>query len=414
MTAAVVTAPTSRVGRGWSMGYTAAWLGVWMAQLTPVQLLLPLQVEDIFGKVEWKTSVLQFGIVSGVAAVFSIVAYPLTGALSDRTTSRFGRRRPWIVVGTVLFAASLLLLATQHSLPGVLVGWALASTGFCALSAGLTALISDQVPVGQRGWISGLISAPQAVGLILGVIIASEVFSGQAAGYSVLAVLLVGLVAPFVLRVPDAHVPATGAPLTVRSIIGGFWISPRQHPDFGWTLLSRVLVNIGNALGTSLLLYFLMYGLDRDTAEDDILLLIVIYAVASVVASLVCGHLSDRIGRRKPFVLASAGLQAVAGVLIATMPGFGMITFTAALSGFGYGAFLAVDQALATQVLPYEHSRGKDLGIMNIASAIPQSVGPMLGALLIMAFGGFGAVYVASAVIGLLGALAILPIRSVR
>jgi MFS family permease len=401
-----------RVSAWWSTGFTLAWLGVWMAQLTPVQLLLPEQVADVLGEAEWKTSVLQFGVVAGVAAVCTVVAYPVAGALSDRTTSRFGRRRPWIVGGALLFAASLGLLSFQHTMAGIVVGWSAATVGFCAMSAGLTALISDQVPVGQRGWISGLISAPQALGIIIGVLLVGEMTIGQ--GYLVLAALVVLLALPFAARVPDPPVAATGVPLTLRTLARGFWISPREHPDFGWTLLSRVLVNVGNALATSLLLYFLQYGLGRSTAEDDILLLVVIYAVTSVLAALVCGRMSDRLGRRKVFVLIASVLQVLAGLLLAGWPSFTMVTVTAGITGAGYGAFLAVDQALATQVLPDEQSRGKDLGIMNIASAIPQSLGPKIGAVLILLWGGFGAVFIASAVFGLLGALAVLPVRSVR
>ncbi|BDZ64045.1 MFS transporter [Agromyces mangrovi Wang et al. 2018] len=85
-----------------------------------------------------------------------------------------------------------------------------------------------------------------------------------------------------------------------------------------------------------------------------------------------------------------------------------------AVLGTGYGCFLAVDQALATQVLPDEHSRGKDLGIMNIASVVPQAIGPMIGALIVTAAGGFWALFIASGVIATLGALAVLPIRIAR
>ena len=417
MTAALFAEPTRRVGGWWIAAFSAAWLGVWMAQLTPVQYLLPLQVDGLFAEGTWQQSTLDFGLVSGVAAVCSIVAYPLTGALSDRTTSRFGRRRPWILVGALIFALSLLVLSVQTTVAGVTVFWSLASVGFCALSAALTALISDQVPVGQRGLVSGLISAPQALGIILGVILVTELFVGTVAGYAALAVLLVILVAPFLLLVPDPRLPREARPpLTLRALVQGFWISPRRYPDFGWTLLSRVLVNIGNALGTSLLLYFLIFGLglDEATAEDDLLVLIVIYAIMSVVSSIVCGRLSDVLGRRRVFVLASSALQAAGAILLAAIPTFDVALVGAALLGLGYGCFLAIDQALATQVLPDAQSRGKDLGIMNIASALPQGIAPMIGALIVTAFGSFPSLFVASAIVGVLGAAAVLPIRSVK
>jgi MFS family permease len=275
-TVAVPGEPVARVGRRWSSTYALVWLGVWMAQLAPVQYLLPLQVKEVFGDLpdaQWKQSVLDFGLISGVAAIFSLIAYPLTGALSDRTTARMGRRRPWILAGAALFAGSLVLLSLQHGLAGVTTFWSLAMVGFCAMSAGLTALISDQVPVTQRGWVSGLISAPQAVGVIVGVLIVTAVVTGRVGGYVTIAALLVVFTVPFVSSIHEERGPVPTTPLTPRSVIAGFWISPRQHPDFGWTLLSRVLVNVGNALATSLLFYFLLFGLDRSTADDDILVL---------------------------------------------------------------------------------------------------------------------------------------------
>ncbi|MBO9578603.1 MAG: MFS transporter [Microbacteriaceae bacterium] len=412
---AIGAEPVRRVGGWWIAAFSAAWLGLWMAQLAPVQYLLPTQVDGLFEGGDWKRSTLDFGLIAGSAAIASIIAYPLAGALSDRTTGRFGRRRPWIVIGALLFALSLLALGVQTTVAGIMVFWALASAGFCALTAALTALIADQVPVGQRGLVSGLASAPQAIGIILGVILVTELFVGMLAGYAALAVLLLVLVAPFLLLVPDPPLRRSQRPpLTLRALVTGFWISPRAYPDFGWTLLSRVLVNIGNALGTGLLLYFLLFGLGREHAEDDLLVLIVIYAIASVVASVVCGQLSDRLGRRRVFVLIAAGAQALGSLGIAAFPSFETAIVGAALAGLGYGCFLSVDQALATQVLPDAASRGKDLGIMNLASAIPQALGPMLGALIVLVFGGFPALFVASAVVGVLGALAILPIRSVR
>jgi len=403
------------VGGWWIAAFTVAWLGVWMAQLTPVQYLLPSQVEGLFESTTWDQTVLNFGVISGIAAVCSIIAYPLTGALSDRTTLRWGRRRPWILIGALTFATSLVLLAFQDTIAGVATCWAVASVGFCALSASLTALISDQVPVGQRGWVSGLMSAPQALGVILGVLLVTLLFVGQLAGYFAMAVLLVLLVAPFLFTVPDLKLDAADRPpFTVKAIVQGFWISPVKHPDFGWTLLSRILVNVGNALGTSLLLYFLWYGLDRTSAEDDLLILMVIYAITAIIASVVCGRWSDRIGRRRVYVWASSGLQAVGALLIAFIPSFETTIVGAALCGLGYGCFLAIDQALATQVLPDQTSRGKDLGIMNIASAVPQALAPLVGAVIVASTGTFSWLFIASALFSIAGSLTVMPVRSVR
>ncbi len=405
--------PTWAVPGGWIALFATAWLGIWMAQLTPVQLLLPVQIEAQLKATYWVDNVVAFGVISGIAGLCALVAYPLTGALSDRTTSRFGRRRPWIAGGTLLFAAALMLLGLQENIVGIGVFWSLALTGFCVLTAALTATISDQVPVNQRGFVSGWISAPQAVGTILGLVLVTELFVGQFLGYTVMAMLLVLLVLPFLLWVPDAVLPAADR-LTMRTLIEGFWISPRKYPDFGWTLLSRVLVNFGNAFGTALLFQFLEFGLLVANAEDTLIMLVLVYMVFVIIASLLFGRLSDKLGRRKVFVFLAATLQGVAAIMLAFVPDLGVAFIAAGLLGLGYGCFLSVDQALATQVLPDPHTRGKDLGIMNIATAVPQAIAPLLGAIVVAMLVGFQGLFILSAIAALLGALAVLPIRSVR
>ncbi|MCP2030594.1 MFS family permease [Okibacterium sp. HSC-33S16] len=410
-----ITEPTRRVSAGWIALFSAAWLGIWMAQLTPIQLLLPVQVDAAVSPANWIDSVVAFGIISGAAGLCALVVFPLTGALSDRTTSRFGRRRPWIAVGALLFAAALALLGYQNAIVAVGVLWCFALSGFCMLTAALTAVISDQVPVSQRGTVSGWMSAPQAIGVILGVALVTFLALGQVVGYLVVSIALLVLVCPFLLLLPDEVLPVgERAPLTVRSFVAGLWIDPRTHPDFGWTLLGRVLVNLGNALGTTLLLYFLTYGLLVDDPEDGLLGLTLVYMVFVILASVILGNLSDRLGRRKSFVFVAAALQGVAALVLAFVPSFEAALVAAALLGIGYGCFLSVDQALATQVLPAQEDRGKDLGIMNIATAVPQAFAPLVGALAVAASGGFAALFVAAGIAALLGAVAIIPVRSVR
>lgn len=408
--------PTRRVSARWIALFATAWLGIWMAQLTPIQLLLPQEVDALAGGDDWTQSVVAFGIISAIAGACALIVFPLTGALSDRTTSRFGRRKPWILAGTLLFAASLVALALQTTLVGIGITWSLAISGFCMASAGITAMIADQVPVDQRGFVSAWVSAPQAIGTVLGLALVLILGVGLLGGYILVAGLLIVLVLPFVLGVRDEALPRIlRPPFRPGMLVTGLWISPRKHPDFAWTLVSRVLVNIGNALGTTLLLYFILYGLGRtETAEDDLLLLTAVYLVFFTASALGFGRVSDRFGQRKPFVYVAAYLQALAALLLAVVPDYTIAMVAAAFLGIGYGSFMAVDQALATQVLPDRHSRGKDLGIMNVALAVPQAVAPLLGALLVAAAGGFTALFVAAAVAATLGGLAVLPVRSVR
>ena len=433
--------PTRRVGGAWIALFATAWLGIWMAQLTPIQLLLPQQVEDVVHGHSWTDNVLAFGVISGIAGFFALITFPLTGALSDRTTSRFGRRRPWIFAGVLIFAISLVILSVQTTIVGVGIFWSTSIIGFSIASAATTATLSDQVPVNQRGFVSGWISAPQAIGTILGLTLVTTVWASiaaqQAFGYPLVAILLVVLALPFIGTLPDQQLRRDQRPRGgLGTILQGFWINPVKHPDFGYTLLGRILVNLGNALGTTLLLYFLQYGLglSATAAVNGLLTLTVVYLIFFVLAALVLGRVSDRIGRRKVFVYIAAYIQAAAALILAFVPVFGVAIVAAGLLGLGYGCYMAVDQALATQVLPDAHSRGKDLGIMNIATAVPQAVGPLLGALVVLAFAslatagaassdaitrtgeqaGFAGLFVASGVLAILGGVAMIPIKSVK
>ena len=408
--------PRRNVSARWIALFATAWFGIWMAQLAPIQLLLPLQVDAILHPPDWTESVVAFGIISGIAGLCALITFPVTGMLSDRTTSRFGRRRPWIFAGTLVFAISLFALGLQSTIVGVGVFWSLALIGFCMLSAALTATISDQVPVGQRGFVSGWVAGPQAVGIVAGILLITLLGLSILSGYALMAVLLIVFVLPFLLLVPDEVLPKVLRPkLSLGSALKGLWVSPRKYPDFGWTLLGRILVNLANALSTTLLLYFIMFGLGRvESAEDDLLTLTLIYLAFFTAAALLFGKLSDRIGQRKPFVYAAAYLQAIAGVLIAFVPSYELMFLGAAMLGISYGCFMAVDQALATQVLPSSHTRGKDLGIMNIATAVPQAIGPLLGSFIVAQLGGFFGLFIAAAVFAVLGGLAVLPIKKVK
>ena len=169
-----------------------------------------------------------------------------------------------------------------------------------------------------------------------------------------------------------------------------------------------------NNILTILQQYSIMRRLKVENPDDDLLYLSLVYTVFVVIAALLLGRLSDSWGRRKPFVTFAAILQAVAAIMLALVPSFPVAMVAGALLGLGYGCFLAVDQALATQVLPDAADRGKDLGIMNIASAVPQAVAPLLGAFVVVSLGGFTGLFLLSGLVALLGAATITPIRTVQ
>ena len=156
------------VGIRWFVPFTLVWLALWTVQLTPLQLLIPLQLNTPADADGWIRGVVQSGLVLGVGGLAAIIAGPLAGALSDRPRSRLGRRRPWALAGTALATTSLVALAFAAVPLAVGSAWVGVMIGFAVASSAFTALIADQL-TGQRGAASAAVGSAQAVGIVLGV-----------------------------------------------------------------------------------------------------------------------------------------------------------------------------------------------------------------------------------------------------
>jgi MFS family permease len=407
---AALAEPAVAVRRTWIALLVLANLGMWMALLTPIQVLLPQQVETIDpGRKET-----MLGIVTGLGAVAAMIVNPLAGALSDRTTLRFGRRHIWTLGGALIGAGLLILLARQQTIVGVALAWVGVQTCLNAMLAALSAAVPDRVPVAQRGAVSGWVGIPLVLGLVFGVVLVTAVVTGNAGGYAAVALILVLLALPFVLFTRDDPLPrAYRAPASVKAILTDLWIDPRRHPDFGWAWITRFLVQLGNALGTLYLLYFLQDRVRVPDPEGALLTLILVYTAALIATTVLAGRLSDRTGRRKVFVVWSGMVMAAGAVLLAVWPVWVATVIGAAVLGAGYGVYVAVDAALVTQVLPHPAARAKDLGVINIANSAPQVLGPALSAPIVVSLGGYPVLYGLTAAVTILGSVLVLRIRSV-
>ncbi|MBM2623013.1 MFS transporter [Actinoplanes sp. LDG1-06] len=404
----VLATPVEPVRRSWIGLLFAANLGLWMAYFTPIQVLLPEQVAEITPD----SKELWLGIVTGIGAIVAIVVNPLAGALSDRTRIKlfgrpYGRRHIWTLAGCALSVLSIAVLAEATNLLTVIVAWCFVTVGINIMLASLTAAVPDRVPVAQRGLVSGWIGMPQALGLVIGAILVTAVFTDIGPGYIALGLGLVVLGVPFALLTKDD-------PLPPGHKVRAHWkIDLRGHPDYMWAWGTRFLVQLGNALGTLYLLYFLDDAVGLDDPDTGLLYMILLYTVGMIATAMVGGWLSDRVGRRKIFVIWSGVLIAIAATLLAIWPTWAISLVAAFLFGMGFGVYLAVDTALITQVLPNEADRAKDLGVINIASAAPQALGPLLAAPIVTSLGGYPTLFALTALVSLVGAVAVVKIRSV-
>ncbi|MDT0157412.1 MFS transporter [Microbacterium sp. ARD32] len=391
-----------KVGARWMTLFTLAWLAIWTVQLTPVQLLLPLQLDT--PEEDWIRGVVSSGLVLGIGGLASIVAGPAVGAISDRSRSARGRRRPWALAGVWTAAIFLVLTGTVEGPWLVGACWVGVSIGVSVASAAFTALIADQLPPSQRGAASAAVGSSQAVGIVLGVGLVVLLGLGVLAGYLLLAGIIAVVGTLTAVLLPDP--PAGASDLPPRAATRPRLASLRDR-DFAWMLSGRLVANVGNALGTALFLFFLLHGLGQPStaAQDNLLLLIVVYTVFVVIASVLTGILSDRSGHRRGLTVAATFVQAASGVVIVLAPTFEMTLVAAALMGLGYGAFSTVGLAFATDLLPDEQDHARDLGIVNVTAALGQLIGPVVGAGLVALVGGFWLVFLTAAVLSVAGGL---------
>ncbi|MBS1698663.1 MAG: MFS transporter [Actinobacteria bacterium] len=403
-----------RVGPLWMTLFTLAWLAIWTVQLTPIQLLLPLQLDTGAPGENWIAGVVWAGVVLSVGGLVGIIAAPVSGRWSDRTRSRWGRRRPWAIGGSLVGAVGLVLTGMVTGPVAVGGAWIVVSVGVSVASAAFTAMIADQLTT-QRGAASAAASSAQAVGIVVGVGAVVLLGLGIFDSYLLLAAILAVIGVGTALLLPDAP-EADLAPAAPRT--DGARASWRDR-DFQWLLISRLTVNVGNAFGTSLLLFFLLYGVRvaAGEAEDDLLMLIVIYTVFVVIASILAGVLSDRpspnpLRRRRMITAVSAAVQAVSGVVILISPSLVMTSVAAAIMGAGYGAYMAVSLAFATDLLKDPDDHARDLGLVNVSAQLGQLLGPLLGAGLVALVGGFWLLFGAAALLSLVGAAMTYAVRA--
>ena len=400
-TRSALAEPLEPVGRAWVFWLSLASIAVWAGFFGPIQVLLAQQAESV--DAAHKETVL--ALVTGLGAAVSTVLNPVWGAFSDRTVLRIGRRLPWVLGGLVVGVLAMVVLSQATTVLAMCVGWFLAQAALNAMLAAITATVPDQVPVLQRGAVGGWLAIAQTLGVVLGSGIAMATGS-IAAGYLTTAGLLVVLSLPYCLDSRDiALSPAERPPFEALRFARSFWVSPREHPDFAWAWITRFLMNLANAL---LLLYLLYYlrdavGLSRKAAEAGVFRLTLLYAVLTVVTAIIGGIWSDRLARRKVFVTASGYVIAAALLLLAFVHSYPGAYVGAAVLGVGFGIYTAVDFALITQVLPTDADRAKDLGVINIANALPQVLAPGVAALVLGLGAGYPTLYVLAALAAVLG-----------
>jgi MFS family permease len=332
-----------------------------------------------------------------MGAVVGALVPPIVGAFSDRCTLPLGRRRPFVLAGSAVNIVALVLfyLAFQaRSLPGYVAAWMLVGLGNNIAVGAFSGIIPDVVPRRQRGVASSWMATMQQLGTIGGFVVGGRLMAtGREQDFIALSAIaaVLGLVTVItVLGTPERRLEHA-QPFHPSELKECFWIDPRKHPDFGWVWITRAFFTTGWWLIQPVLLWFMRDVILVHDPAGAVAVLGGIVLVGAIPTGIAGALLSDRWGRKRVIFIA-AMVMSVTCLLFA---GIGLLPIenrlaavyaVAVLWGFGYGAYLSVDWALGTEVLPNPEDAGKDMGVWHLSMVIPQTIAAPMAAVLLEPF----------------------------
>ncbi|MDR7154308.1 MFS family permease [Sphingobium xenophagum] len=413
--------PTADQGRppvslGFIAVYVLAQFGIWIALLTPVVITIALRVSEIAGEAEkgrW------LGIILAIGGFVALVITPICGALSDRTRSRFGRRRPWLLGGLLVSGVGLAILGTAPNLLLLGIGWVICQAGFNAMQAACLPILPDVIPYHMQGRVAGMLGMTSTAGTFAGSWITQYTQSSDLMMFMAPFAITVASILTLCVILPDRPAVSSDSKMNPLIMLRSIF-APFRDWDFSWAFGSRFLIMMAWSFLLTYQLFFLtdQLALSRSDATQVMVKSMAIIASATIAISLVGGFITDWTGRRKPLIFVAAALEASGFLVIALAPSVSQFLVGVALAGIGKGLYFAVDLALLAAILPSDEDRAKDMGVFQIANSLPQSLAPAI-APIILAVGSasgknYAAIYIVGCLFALLGAFAIKPVRRSR
>lgn len=361
-------------------------------------------------------------VVMTTSSLVTLVVSPWVGALSDRTRSRWGRRSPWVLGAAVAAVPAVLSLGWATSVLGLTLGWVAAQALLNAVQSPFEAAVADGVDRRQRGRAGSFLGVGVAAGLALGVVWAARLVDRPVLATGALAGLVLVAAVVFVRQTSSGPAlegtvdgSAAAAPPRASTVVATL-VSLWRHDDFRRVFVGRFVLVLGNQMISSYMLFILMdhVGLTRTEAAAQASLVVGVHTVCLGVGAALTGRWTDRLGRRKPFVVVSTVVVAAALVVPLVSPTVGAVLVYAVVAGLGRGVYLAVDTALMIDVLPEALTTGRDLAVLGLAQVLPQTLAPVVAALVLSVTGGaYEGLFVLAIVLVLVSLVPVLRIRSV-
>ena len=377
-----------------------------LIQFKIISIVGPDKVTEVFGK------------AAGISSLAIVVLSPLGGIIADKTNLKFGRRRFWIVIGSIGAVISMFVLANAKTMPILIASWIIAQFFYGMVSLSCYSVVPEQVEMSKFGRVSGIFGAAAPAFVMTGGMIMGA-FAAVPVPQKLMAIALIQLVCGMisVILLNDGYrEPMKKEDKKEFGGLRNFYPSFKKYPEYTWALLTKLFVNMSNAGLTMLTLFYIArFHLDEKRIFEIMGLTSISIAIM-VVAGILGGFLSDKIRKQKPFVMGAALITGLCLIAFAFSKNVSWVIAGNFIFNFGFGLYGAVDTALVNRILPSKENITKDISIMNITTNISSSltnfIAPMMIAFGVKLMGddGYTFSFLCLAGFSILSALAVIPI----
>ncbi len=386
--------PTALLPLGQLARLSAYWLGLTAIDAAVGQFTANrLNFHDLVSKDDVGKALAVVGLAG---AIIGIIIQPTVGTLSDYAVTRWGRRKPFIVFGSLLDVVFLFGIATSNSLLLLSTFIALLSFSTNIARGPFQGYVPDLIAAPQVGMASALVGLMQILGNVTGFLLITLGVTFGIAPLALMAVAIVELVTmvSVVYRVAPGPQPVSRGGRSWLSIAGEAWGTDiLRERSYLWLLASRLFFLMGGSILVNLAQTYLnqVHGLDEKATAGEILVFLVVIVIGNLVAAVPASRLSDRIGR-KPIIYFACCVGGIGVGIAAIAPNVIVAIVGVALFGLSAGMFLAVDWALMTDIIPMA-AAGRYMGLSNVATGASSPLGVAIGGLVLDAVNkaaGFG------------------------
>lgn len=399
----------------------AAMLGIGTSIAPLVLLSFGLSTFIVIRIVGQEHATAAFATATGISGIAVVIFGLFSGVIADKTRLKMGRRRFWMIAGSIGGALSMLALTFAASIPMFIIAICLVNFFYGMVSLSCYAIVPEQVEPEKFGRVSGLIGAAAPAFVMTGQMVMGA-YAKSTLEEKMITIIIVQLIGGILaaLLIKDNYFAGTEKSEKKSFGIQGFYPSFKKHPSYTWALLTKLFINFSNAgMGMLTLFYIARFHL----SETKIFQLMALTAPAimiMVVAGILGGFLSDKVKKQKPFVMGAALVTGICLIAFAFSSNITWVVVGNFIFNFGFGMYGAVDNALVNRILPSKKNAAKDISIMNtttsLSSTLVNFAAPALIALGVKLFGGDGYTlfFLVLAVFSILSAVVVLPIPEMR